>query len=151
MNQPVLSALRREARDAPDSGIVEVFNYGRGRDGLIPLWAGEGDLPTPQFIADATNRSLAAGETFYTYQRGIPELRTALARYHELQFGRKFVAERFFVTGGGMQAIQIAIAATAGSGAEMLVLTPAWPNFAGAAGIAGATPVDVPLDFDGER
>ena len=59
-----------------------MFNYGRGRDGLIPLWAGEGDLPTPQFIADATNRSLAAGETFYTYQRGIPELRTALARYH---------------------------------------------------------------------
>ena len=99
MSELVLSALRREARDAPDSGIVEVFNYGRGRDGLIPLWAGEGDLPTPQFIADATNRSLAAGETFYTYQRGIPELRTALARYHEHQFGRKFTAERFFVTG----------------------------------------------------
>jgi hypothetical protein len=47
MNMSLLSALRREARDAPDSGIVEVFNYGRGRPGLIPLWAGEGDLPTP--------------------------------------------------------------------------------------------------------
>jgi len=151
MNQHVLSALRREARDAPDSGIVEVFNYGRGRPGLIPLWAGEGDLPTPQFIADATNRSLAAGETFYTYQRGIPELRAALARYHERQFGRKFSAERFFVTGGGMQAIQIAIAATAGTGAEMIVPTPAWPNFAGAVGIAGAKPVGFPLDFDGIR
>ena len=116
MNSPVLSALRREAREAPDSGIVEVFNYGRGREGLIPLWAGEGDLPTPQFIADATSRSLAAGETFYTYQRGIPELRAALARYHERQFGRDFSPERFFVTGGGMQAIQIAIAATAGGG-----------------------------------
>ena len=49
-----------------NSGIVEVFNYGRGREGLIPLWAGEGDLPTPEFIAEATSRSLAAGETFYT-------------------------------------------------------------------------------------
>ena len=151
MNQTLISALRREARDAPDSGIVEVFNYGRGRPGLIPLWAGEGDLPTPQFIADATNRSLAAGETFYTYQRGIPELRSALARYHTRQFGRDFSPERFFVTGGGMQAIQIAIAATAGSGAEVVVPTPAWPNFAGAAGIGGARAVELPLDFDGQR
>jgi aspartate/methionine/tyrosine aminotransferase len=149
MNQIFLSALRREARDAPDSGIVEVFNYGRGRPGLIPLWAGEGDLPTPEFIHSATSRSLAAGETFYTYQRGVPELRAALARYHEKQFGRKFSPERFFVTGGGMQAIQIAITATAGTGNEMILLTPAWPNFAGAAGIGGATPVEVPLDFDG--
>ena len=53
MDRSALSALRREAREAPDSGIVEVFNYGRGRPGLIPLWAGEGELPTPQFIARA--------------------------------------------------------------------------------------------------
>ena len=151
MNDHVLSALRREAREAPDSGIVEVFNYGRGREGLIPLWAGEGDLPTPAFICEATARSLAAGETFYTYQRGLPELRATLARYHERQFGRNLSPERFFITGGGMQAIQIAIAATAGSGDEMVLLTPAWPNFAAAAGIGGAKPVAVPLDFDGSR
>jgi aspartate/methionine/tyrosine aminotransferase len=149
MNQNLLTALRREARDAPDSGIVEVFNYGRGRPGLIPLWAGEGDLPTPEFIHTATAKSLAAGETFYTYQRGIPELRAALARYHAQQFGRKFSAERFFITAGGMGAIEIAITATAGAGEEAILLTPAWPNFAGAAGIGGATPVEVPLDFDG--
>ena len=151
MNQTLLSALRREARDAPDSGIVEVFNYGRGRPGLIPLWAGEGDLPTPEFIHSATAKSLAAGETFYTYPRGIPELRAALARYHTKQFGRTFSPERFFITAGGMGAIEIAITATAGAGEEAILLTPAWPNFAGAAGIGGATPVEVPLDFDGTR
>jgi aspartate/methionine/tyrosine aminotransferase len=149
MNEHVISALRREAREAPGSGIVEVFNYGRGREGLIPLWAGEGDLPTPAFICEAAARALAAGETFYTYQRGLPELRATLARYHERIFGRKFPPERFFVTGGGMQAIQIAIAATAGSADEVVLLTPAWPNFAAAAGVAGAKPVAVPLDFDG--
>jgi len=150
MNGDLLHALRREARAAPESGIVEVFNYGRGRGGLIPLWAGEGDLPTPEFIYQASMRSLAAGETFYTWQRGIPELRAALARYHERQFGRAFTPERFFVTGSGMQAIQIAIAALAGTGDEVIVPSPAWPNFAAAAGISGADPVFVPLDFDGE-
>jgi aspartate/methionine/tyrosine aminotransferase len=151
MNESLLRALRREARQAPESGIVEVFNYGRGREGLIPLWAGEGDLPTPDFICEATAGSLEAGETFYTWQRGIPELRVALARYHARHFGRAFRPERFFVTGGGMQAIQIAIAAVAGAGDEVLVLSPAWPNFAAAVGIGGARPVAVGLVFDGTR
>ncbi len=151
MNQDLLQALTREARNAPESGILEVFNYGRGREGLIPLWSGEGDLPTPEFIYQATVKSLQMGETFYTWQRGIPDLRAALSRYHARHFGRAFPPERFFVTGGGMQAIQIAIAAVAGDGDEVLVPTPAWPNFAGALGVRGAVPVPVPLDFDGTR
>src|SRR5690606_31005842 len=107
--EDLVTGLRPEAREAPESGIVEVFNYGRGRNGLVPLWVGEGDLPTPAFIADAAVRSLRDGETFYTYQSGLPEMRAALARYHERVYGRQFDAERFFVTGGGMQAIQIAV------------------------------------------
>src|SRR5205814_3934919 len=108
--------LRRAAAAAPESGIVEVMKYGRGRTGLIPLWAGEGDLPTPPFIIEAATRSLAAGETFYTYQRGIPELREALARYHSMLYGRFFSPDEFFVTGSGMQAIQIVLAMVAGAG-----------------------------------
>jgi len=81
-------ALRREAQAAPESGIVDAMNYGRKRGGVTPLWAGEGDLPTPAFICEAATRSLAAGETFYTWQRGIPELREALARYHTMLYGR---------------------------------------------------------------
>src|ERR1051326_2951401 len=100
----LIDALRAQARAAPDSGIVEVMNYGRAREGVIPLWAGEGDMPTPAF---------AAGETFYTWQRGIPELRAALARYHARLYGREFSPEQFFVTGSGMQSIPIALAITA--------------------------------------
>src|SRR5438445_7680837 len=125
-------ALRREARAAPESGIVEAMNYGRDRDGMIPLWAGEGDLPTPTFISEAATRSLAAGETFYTWQRGIPPLREALARYHGHVYGRPFSPEEFFVTGSGMQAIQIALAMTVGTGDELVMPTPIWPNAAAA-------------------
>jgi aspartate/methionine/tyrosine aminotransferase len=138
--------LREEARAAPESGIVAVANYGWGRPGLIPLWAGEGDLPTPSFITDAAAQALANGETFYTRQRGIPELREALAAYHLRVFGKQHAPDEFFVTGGGMQAIQLAIDATAGKGDEVIYLSPAWPNIAGATGIAGATPVPVPLE-----
>jgi len=130
---------------APESGIVEVFNAGQGRDDVIPLWAGEGDLPTPQFICDAAKQSLDNGETFYTYQRGIPELRSALAEYHQRVFGKAFAPERFFVTGSGMQSIQLAIQAIASSGEEVLVPTPTWPNIEAALGIRGVKPVSVPM------
>ncbi|GGE00756.1 aminotransferase [Aureimonas endophytica] len=142
-----LDRLHARALSAPESGIVAVMNYGRGLDGVIPLWAGEGDLPTPAFIRDAAAASLAEGETFYTWQRGIPELREALARYTETLYGRPNRFDRFFVTGSGMQAIQIAIAALAGEGDEVLFIGPAWPNFAAAVGVAGATAREVTLDW----
>jgi len=140
--------LRPEAMAAGESGIVEVFNYGRGRQGLIPLWVGEGDLPTPAFICDAATRSLAAGETFYTHQRGIPELRDAIARYIGRVYGVAASPERFNVTIGGMQALQTAIRMIAGSGDEVILPTPAWPNFHGALSVAGAQPVELPLIYD---
>ncbi len=147
---PIPSAvgLRPEAWQAPSSGIVEVFNYGRNREGLIPLWVGEGDLPTPAFICEAASESLARGETFYTYQRGIPDLRQAIARYHDRVYGGAADPERFFVTCGGMHALQLAARMTAGPGDEVLVPTPAWPNFIGALTVAGARPVGVPLSRD---
>lgn len=147
----LIADLRPEARSAPESGIVEVVNHGRLKPGLIPLWVGEGDLPTPDFIVRAANKSLAEGETFYTWQRGIPELREALARYHTALYGRPFNMDRFYVTGSGMQSVQIAVRLIAGVGDELIIPTPAWPNFAAAMGVAGANPVCVPMQFKDGR
>lgn len=151
MASKLFQDLRPAARDLPESGIVELVNAGRMKEGLVPLWVGEGHLPTPAFICEAAARSMAAGETFYTWQRGIPELRQALADYHTRLFARPLDAERFFATGSGMQAIQIALQALVGFGHEVIIPTPAWPNFAAAASIAGARVVEIamhPPGFD---
>jgi aspartate/methionine/tyrosine aminotransferase len=152
----VLEDLRPEALDLPRSGIEEVFNYGRDRQGLIPLWVGEGDRPTPAFICEAASRSMAMGETFYTYQAGVPELREAIADYMTKIYGRPFAgsasdfsADRFYVTIGGMHAIQMATRMVAGSGDDVLVPAPAWPNFMGAIGSTGAKAIEVPMTFEG--
>ncbi|MEP3048792.1 MAG: pyridoxal phosphate-dependent aminotransferase [Roseibium sp.] len=141
----LIDSLSPEARNAPESGIVEVLNAGWGREDLIPLWAGEGDLPTPEFICRAAKESLDRGETFYTYQRGIPPLREALAAYHENLYSKPFSSERFFVTGSGMQAIQLAVQAVSSSGSEVIVPTPAWPNISAAVEVHGAKAVSVPM------
>ncbi|EPE99638.1 pyridoxal phosphate-dependent aminotransferase [Rhizobium grahamii] len=147
----IVSSLSPRAVLAPESGIVEVVNYARGRDGLLPLWVGEGDLPTPEFINKAAMDALSGGETFYTYQRGIPELRQALSDYYARHFGVTLPVEHFFVTGSGMQAIQIAVQALTSPGDELVYLTPAWPNIAAALEIAGARSVAAQLSFEGGK
>src|SRR5271166_2119503 len=149
-----LAEIRPDMRDVAPSGIVEVFNYGRGRQGLIPLWVGEGDLPTPAFISEAAKASLDRGETFYTAQRGVPELRDAIASYMTRVYGAApgggpFSPESFFVTIGGMHAIEIATRLIAGPGDEALIPSPAWPNFVGALEISGARALPVRLDQRG--
>jgi aspartate/methionine/tyrosine aminotransferase len=146
-NGQLLDHIRAAARGMQPSGIVAAMKYGFGREGLIPLWAGEGDLPTPDFICEAATRSLKAGETFYTWQRGIPELRAALAAYHAAHYGTANDPERFFVTASGMQAIVMAFALTIGEGDEVIDPTPSWPNAGAAADAAAAIPVFVPLQL----
>jgi len=142
-----LNSLRAAATNLDESDIVAIVNSAREKPGLIPLWVGEGDLPTPQFIIDAANESLANGETFYTWQRGIPDLRQALADYHEQIFALANNPERFFVTGSGMQAIQLTLQALVGEGDEVVMTTPCWPNIHAATQVAGGRPVHVELDF----
>ena len=144
---PLLAGITAQARNEPDSGIVKAAMYGFGKPDVIPLWVGEGNVPTPELFARAASESLLRGETFYTWQRGIPELRDALARYHTRHFGRTFSYENFFVTSGGMQAIQTIIRLIAGEGDEIIIPTPAWPNYPGPLRLQGSVPVEVPMDF----
>ena len=147
-------SLRPEALAAPSSGIAEVFKLGRTRPGIIPLYVGEGDVPASSAITEAVARSLGAGETFHTPQAGLPELRAAIATYMSRHYGEAYEArvgafapQRFFVTSGGMHALQLAVRLVAGPGAEVIVPTPAWPNFRGVLSAAGAQISGVPLDF----
>jgi aspartate/methionine/tyrosine aminotransferase len=143
----LLAALTPQARNEPDSGIIRAAMHGFTVPGVIPLWAGEGTLPTPEAFARPAAEALLRGETFYTWQRGIPELRAALARYHTRNFGRPFDDDAFYVTSGGMQAIQTIVQLIAGEHGEIIIPTPAWPNLAASLRIAGARPVEVAMAF----
>jgi aspartate/methionine/tyrosine aminotransferase len=75
----------------------------------------------------------------------LPELRQSIARYINGLYGTDLSMDRFHVTIGGMHALQMALRMVAGTGDEILIPTPAWPNFYGAAVVSGARPVDVPM------
>ncbi|MFB9949533.1 pyridoxal phosphate-dependent aminotransferase [Rhizobium puerariae] len=142
--RPQISA---RAAAAPRSGIGEIVTYARGRENLLPLWIGEGDLPTPDFITRAASEALLAGETFYTWTQGIPALREAIVRYYRRHYGTGLSVDNIYVTGSGMQSIVLAVQTVASAGDEIVHLSPAWPNVVNAIGVSEAKPVAVELGF----
>jgi aspartate/methionine/tyrosine aminotransferase len=141
-----LPGVRPAIEHLPESHIVAVWQLGFEVEDVVGLWVGEGDLPTPKFICDAAARALAAGETFYTYKRGLPELRQAIAAYHERLHGRPVDLERVIVTSAGMSALMLAIQALMGPGDNGIVVSPTWPNAAAAMRIVGADMREVALE-----
>jgi aspartate/methionine/tyrosine aminotransferase len=146
--RPDISA---RAAAAPRSGIGEIVAYARGRENLMPLWIGEGDLPTPDFITRAASEALLAGETFYTWTQGIPALREAIVRYYQRHYAASLSVDNIYVTGSGMQSIVLAIQTVASAGNEIVYLSPAWPNVVNAISVSEAKPVAVELGFTDGR
>ncbi|HMN77614.1 MAG TPA: pyridoxal phosphate-dependent aminotransferase [Burkholderiaceae bacterium] len=130
-------AMRAAIDQLPGSRIREVANAGIGRAGVLAFWFGESDEATPQFIRDAAVDSLARGETFYSHNLGLPELRGAIAAYTS-GLHRAVEAERIAVTSSGVSALMIAMQALAGAGDEVVVVEPVWPNLPAQPAILGA-------------
>src|SRR6478735_9991229 len=110
------AALARDCiRSLRGSKIREIANAGMHDPDVLPFWFGEPDLVTPQFIRDAAIESLARGETFYSQNFGIPELRSELARYVTRLHGATD-ADAIAVTASGMSALMLTVEALVSPG-----------------------------------
>ena len=101
------SSARNTVRTLVASQIREVANAGMGDPDILAFWFGEPDEVTPGYIRDTGIAAIAAGETFYTQNFGIPELRAALATYVS-RLHRPVGADRIAVTASGMSALMLA-------------------------------------------
>jgi len=140
--------LRPEIKALPDSGIVEVWKMGFTVPDVIGLWVGEGDLPTTRFICDAAAKSLNAGETYYTYKGGIPELRQGLSAYYKRHWNVDVSDERIIVTSSGINAMVLIVQTLCGAGDNAVCISPSWPNIFAAIQVMGAEPRQVALTGD---
>jgi aspartate/methionine/tyrosine aminotransferase len=128
------------------SQIREVANAGMGRQDVSAFWFGEPDEVTPAFIRAAAIESLNAGETFYSQNLGLPELRAAIAQYLS-RLHRPTPASCIAVTSSGLSALMIATQAVVGPGDRVVEVTPLWPNLVEIPKILGARVSTVPLRF----
>ncbi|WP_127997501.1 pyridoxal phosphate-dependent aminotransferase [Piscinibacter defluvii] len=136
--------MRSVIAGLPGSKIREVANAGLGRPDVLAFWFGESDEVTPEPVRAAAAASLAAGETFYAHNLGLPELREAIAAY-TASLHPAVGAGRIAVTSSGVSALMLAMQALAGAGDEVVAVVPVWPNLTAQPEILGARVVRVPL------
>jgi aspartate aminotransferase len=136
----------------PHSRIRELAEIAMGMDGVLRLYFGESNLPTPDYIKRAAVLAMENGYTFYTENAGLPSLRRAIAdNYRRLHGVELDPAGEIVVTASGVQALNLAIRCALDPGDEALVLTPAWPNGSSSIMMANAVVRQIPQPLCGER
>ena len=136
--------MRAAIQALPGSKIREVANAGIGRSDVLAFWFGESDEVTPEPIRQAAADALMRGETFYSHNLGLPELRQAIATYASGLHGPVDV-DRIAVTSSGVTALMLAMQLLAGAGDEVVAVVPVWPNLTAQPVILGAHVTRVPL------
>jgi len=134
-----MALIRTDITELADSPIIEVWREGFTTEGVIGMWAGEPDVPTPAFICDAAARGMAEGHTFYSHNRGIAPLRDALVAYHQRIYGLDIPESRFALTNSGMNAVMLVAQALIEPGYNIVAITPSWPNICRAMQMNGAS------------
>jgi aspartate/methionine/tyrosine aminotransferase len=141
------SALR-----VPRSRIRELADIAMKMEGVLKLYFGESNIPTPEYIKRAAARALEEGYTFYTENAGLPGLRQDLADYYRrVQDVDLDPRSEIVITASGVQALNVTIRSVLNPGDEALVLTPAWPNSAANIWMDNAIPKEIPLLLRGDR
>ncbi|MBI1789267.1 MAG: pyridoxal phosphate-dependent aminotransferase [Acidobacteria bacterium] len=136
----------------PHSRIRELAEMAMAMDGVLKLYFGESNQPTPEYIKRAAIQALADGYTFYTENAGLPSLRRAIARHYCTAQGVEIDPKTgIVVTASGVQALNVAIRCVLDPGDEALVLTPAWPNGSAIIAMANAMPRQVAHPLCGDR
>ena len=130
--------------NVPRSRIREIADLAMTMDGVLRLYFGESNLPTPQLIRDAAADAMNGGYTLYTENAGLPSLREALATYYEHFHGVPLdPASEIVVTTSGVQALNVGIRCVLDPGDEAIVMTPVWPNGGAIVGMANGVEVQV--------
>jgi aspartate/methionine/tyrosine aminotransferase len=123
----------------PVSRIRELAEVAMSMDGVLKLYFGESNLPTPQYIKDAATAAMAKGFTYYTENAGLPSLRRAIAEHYcRHQKVSLDPASEIVVTTSGVQAINVVIRTVLDPGDEAIIFTPAWPNGSSIVAMANA-------------
>ena len=129
----------------PPSGIRRFFDLAASRKDAISLGVGEPDFKTPYQIRDAAINSLVDGDTQYTANRGIIELREEIAGYLSDRYHISYdPLTEILVTIGASEAIDLALRALITDGDEVLVPDPSYVSYAPGVIFAGGVPVPVP-------
>ncbi len=136
--------IARRVYDVPPSGIRRFFDIAATMADVISLGIGEPDFVTPEPILEAGIQSLRDGETGYTSNAGIFELRQAVSTHLERMYGVSYDPEtEVLITVGVSEALHLALSAVVNPGDEVILHTPTFVSYQPEVIFAGGVPVAI--------
>ncbi len=137
--------ISQSVQTIPSSGIRRFFDLLASMDGVISLGVGQPDFVTPNHIRQAAIKSIEDGETYYTSNYGLVELRHNISRHLDRLYGVKYDAgTEIIVTAGVSEGLNIALAAIIDPGDEVLSPDPGYVAYLPCVLLAGGTYTQIP-------
>lgn len=131
------------------SGIRKFFDIVNTMEGAISLGVGEPDFITPWHIRDAGVYSLEKGQTYYTSNAGLLELREEICNYIK-KFDLSYTPDEVLVTVGGSEAIDLAMRTVLSPGDEVIIPEPSFVCYKPCTVMAGGVPVTIETKAENE-
>jgi aminotransferase len=129
----------------PPSGIRKFFDLASQMEDIISLGVGEPDFPTPWHIREAGIYALENGNTTYTSNWGILELREAISEHIFKLYKILYDPEgEILITTGSSEALDLAIRATIEPGDEVIIHQPSYVSYLPCVILAGGVPKILP-------
>jgi aminotransferase len=141
--------LARHVVGLKPSGIRKFFDIVSTMQDVISLGIGEPDFVTPEPIIQAGIRSLYAGETHYTSNAGLIELRQAVAAHLHKLYGVSYDPKSdVIITVGVSEALYLTMSALLNPGEEVIIPTPCFVSYQAEVILAGGVPVELPTHVE---
>lgn len=130
----------------PWSAIRKIFDMCIGVDDLVKFTVGEPDFATQPNVIEAAHQAMLRGETKYTSNRGVIELRRAISEAARKKKNVDIDPEtEVIVTNGGMQALFMSMKALLNPGDEIIIGAPYFTNYLSQVLMCDAVPKFVQL------
>jgi aspartate aminotransferase len=113
---------------------------------IVDFGVGEPHFHTPQHIKDAAIAAINNNFSRYTAAGGTVELRDAIIKRHDADFGSGYKREQCMASVGGKHVLFNAIQVLVDHGDEVILPVPYWVSFKDMIRYSGGTPVFIETD-----
>lgn len=135
-------------RAIPPSGIREFFDIVYSTPDCISLGVGEPDFTTPWRISDSGIYAIKDGNTHYTPNRGLPELRELITRYLASEYNVTYDPDtELIITMGVSQGLDLALRSIVNPGDEVIIFEPCYVSYPANVTLLHGKPVIIPTNI----
>jgi len=110
---------------------------------IISFSLGEPDFNSPECASKAAIDAINRGESHYTLNSGIIELRKEVCNYYKRRFGLEYTPDEVLVAPGAKPLLYEALQMLVDPGDEVLLFSPAWVSYVEQVHLAGGKDVIV--------